>query len=53
MARDSANRWVDNVEALRDWLLRRFEGHEEQLASFLREAGADGELQYASLPARA
>ena len=37
LARDAANRWLDNLEALRDWAKKQFGGREGELDSFFEQ----------------
>lgn len=37
LARDAANRWLDNLEALRDWANKQFGGRETELDSFFEQ----------------
>ncbi|KAL3163083.1 Meiotic nuclear division protein 1 [Trebouxia sp. C0010 RCD-2024] len=39
IAKDAANRWLDNIEYLQDWCKKRFEGMGEQLNGFFKENG--------------
>ncbi len=42
-----ANRWLDNIEALRSWCKRKFEGREAEVEAFFKENGcSDGALEY-------
>ncbi|KAK9817573.1 hypothetical protein WJX74_010831 [Apatococcus lobatus] len=46
ISRDCANRWLDNIEALRGWCKTRFEGMENQLESFFEENGMTSTMDY-------
>jgi len=37
VARDSANRWADNIETLRSWMKKKFAGRELEINSFFKE----------------
>ena len=37
IACDAANRWLDNLEALRGWLRKRFEGKGPEIDELFRE----------------
>jgi hypothetical protein len=39
VARDSANRWVDNIQTLEGWLKKRFAGNEAAVAGLFKEVG--------------
>ncbi|KAK9805994.1 hypothetical protein WJX73_002102 [Symbiochloris irregularis] len=45
IARDSANRWLDNLEMLKSWCRKRFEGMDQQLDEYFAKEGA-GDLDY-------
>lgn len=45
IAKDAANRWQDNIEALHDWCKRRFDGMGEQLEGFFKENGYDENME--------
>lgn len=45
IAKDAANRWQDNCEALHDWCKRRFEGMGEQLDGFFKENGYNENME--------
>lgn len=40
VARDSANRWTDNIFTLQSWMRKKFPGMEGQLASFFKEVSS-------------
>jgi len=40
VARDSANRWTDNIHTLRSWMKKKFAGMEGQVDSFFKEVSA-------------
>ena len=37
MAHDAVNRWTDNIELLRGWCKKRFEGMEQQLQELFEQ----------------
>ena len=43
VARDSANRWVDNIQTLEGWLKKRFAGNEAAVAGLFKEVRRPGE----------
>mmetsp|Transcript_30148 Transcript_30148/g.85127 ORF Transcript_30148/g.85127 Transcript_30148/m.85127 type:complete len:209 (-) Transcript_30148:80-706(-) len=45
MARDSANRWLDNVHMLSDWTKKKFTGMEGQVDKFFRENGLTDDME--------
>uniref|UniRef100_A0A061RK68 Meiotic nuclear division protein 1 homolog n=1 Tax=Tetraselmis sp. GSL018 TaxID=582737 RepID=A0A061RK68_9CHLO len=45
-ARDSANRWLDNANNLKDWTKRRFPGMEREIEGFFEENGLTDEVDY-------
>ncbi|KAL4856728.1 Meiotic nuclear division protein 1 [Chlorella vulgaris] len=50
LACDSANRWIDNAEALRDWLKKKFEGRGSEIDNLFRENGIKEDAEYLKLP---
>lgn len=46
IACESANRWIDNTEALRDWLKKRFDGMGEQIDGLFKENGVKEDTEY-------
>lgn len=48
VAKDSANRWTDNIFTLQSWLKKKFVGMEHQLAEFFKQQGVDDEFDYVS-----
>ena len=38
VAHDAVNRWTDNIELLRGWCKKRFEGMEQQLQELFEQA---------------
>lgn len=42
VAREAANRWLDNIEALRDWAKKQFEGREADVDAFFEQVCAEG-----------
>jgi hypothetical protein len=45
-ARAAANRWLDNVHALKAWCAARFEGREAELDAFFEEQGLTDKVDY-------
>ncbi|DBA94796.1 TPA: Meiotic nuclear division protein 1, variant 2 [Trebouxia sp. C0004] len=45
IAKDAANRWQDNIEALHDWCKRQFDGMGEQLDGFFKENGYNENME--------
>eukprot|EP00201_Polytomella_parva_P019744 CAMPEP_0175039356 /NCGR_PEP_ID=MMETSP0052_2-20121109/525_1 /TAXON_ID=51329 ORGANISM="Polytomella parva, Strain SAG 63-3" /NCGR_SAMPLE_ID=MMETSP0052_2 /ASSEMBLY_ACC=CAM_ASM_000194 /LENGTH=187 /DNA_ID=CAMNT_0016301173 /DNA_START=165 /DNA_END=729 /DNA_ORIENTATION=- len=46
LAKDAANRWLDNLFSLKSWCKKRFVGKEAELATFFEENGFDDSLEY-------
>lgn len=46
VARDSANRWIDNIDSLRSWVKKRFQGNENQVDDFFLNEGAPEDINY-------
>lgn len=46
MAKEGANRWLDNAYALQSWCKRKFEGREAQVDAFFAENGFSETLEY-------
>ncbi|XP_075265612.1 uncharacterized protein LOC142358024 [Convolutriloba macropyga] len=44
-ARDSANRWLDNIDMLRDWTKKKFSGMEDQVDNFFHENGFTDDME--------
>lgn len=53
VTRQAANRWIDNLDAARSWLRRKFEGHDKELRTFFRQAGVPDDLEPIPAPAPA
>ncbi|PSC75165.1 meiotic nuclear division 1-like protein [Micractinium conductrix] len=51
LACDSANRWIDNIEALRGWLKKKFEGMDDQIDALFKETGVKEDAEYLQLEA--
>ncbi|EFN59894.1 hypothetical protein CHLNCDRAFT_132912 [Chlorella variabilis] len=49
LACDSANRWVDNIDALRGWLKKKFDGRGAEIDSLFKENGIKEDLAYYQL----
>lgn len=45
-ARDSANRWLDNITSLQDWTKKKFEGKEADVDKFFAESGLADDMDY-------
>eukprot|EP01025_Chloroclados_australasicus_P044507 TRINITY_DN48308_c0_g1_i1.p2 TRINITY_DN48308_c0_g1~~TRINITY_DN48308_c0_g1_i1.p2 ORF type:complete len:207 (+),score=38.34 TRINITY_DN48308_c0_g1_i1:125-745(+) len=45
IARDSANRWLDNTHALHDWCKSKFQGRESDVENFFKENGLTDKLE--------
>lgn len=50
LACDSANRWIDNTESLRDWLKKKFEGRGSEIDNLFKENGIKEDAEYLKLP---
>lgn len=46
IARDSANRWLDNTYALKQWCEKKFQGREKEVAKFFEENGLTDKIDY-------
>lgn len=46
LAKDSANRWLDNVYALKAWMTDRFEGRGEDVRAFFEQSGLTEDVDY-------
>ncbi|KAI7843270.1 hypothetical protein COHA_003103 [Chlorella ohadii] len=46
---ESANRWIDNIEALRCWLKKRFDGMGDQIDSLFKENNIKEDTDYLQL----
>jgi hypothetical protein len=46
IARDSANRWLDNTYALKDWCQKSFSGREAEVGAFFTENGLTDTIDY-------
>jgi hypothetical protein len=46
IARDSANRWLDNTYALKQWCEKTFQGREKEVAKFFEENGLTDKVDY-------
>jgi hypothetical protein len=46
IARDSANRWLDNTHALKQWCEKKFQGREKEAAKFFEENGLTDKVDY-------
>ena len=46
VARDSANRWTDNVFTLQSWMRKKFAGMDGQMGEFFREQGVGDDFDY-------
>jgi len=46
LAKDAANRWLDNCFALRSWMEARFEGRGEEVRAFFEQAGLKEDADY-------
>lgn len=43
-ARDSANRWIENIWALESWMKKKFSGREEELKQHFKSQGVPEDL---------
>lgn len=46
IAKQSANRWLDNTYALKDWCRKKFPGMEDKLDKFFEEQGLTDKVEY-------
>ena len=46
VARDAANRWLDNTHALQQWCQKSFAGREKEVAKFFEENGLTDKMDY-------
>lgn len=46
IARDSANRWLDNTYTLKDWCQKSFSGREQEVTGFFAENGLTDTIDY-------
>ena len=46
---EAANRWLDNLHALKGWARKRFEGHGAELDAFFENEGFSDALDYLPL----
>jgi hypothetical protein len=46
IAKEGANRWLDNAYALQSWCKRKFEGREAEVDAFFAENGFSDSLEY-------
>mmetsp|Transcript_594 Transcript_594/g.1351 ORF Transcript_594/g.1351 Transcript_594/m.1351 type:complete len:207 (-) Transcript_594:457-1077(-) len=46
LAKDSANRWLDNLHNLHSWCKKQFAGHDGELNNFFQENGYTDSLDY-------
>lgn len=46
LAKDAANRWLDNCFALRSWMEAKFEGRGEEVRAFFEQAGLKEDADY-------
>ncbi|PRW60566.1 meiotic nuclear division 1-like protein [Chlorella sorokiniana] len=46
---ESANRWIDNIEALRCWLKKRFDGMGQQIDGMFKENNIKEDVDYLQL----
>lgn len=46
VSRDSANRWLDNLQALKDWAGKKFSGRERELEGFFEEKGMTDKMDF-------
>ncbi|GAB4816181.1 hypothetical protein N2152v2_003227 [Parachlorella kessleri] len=46
VAKDSSNRWLDNIYTLETWLKRKFEGMKEEVDNLFKESGVNDKLEY-------
>jgi len=44
-ARDAANRWLDNIENLKDWTKRKFDGKDQEVEDFFSENGLKEDME--------
>lgn len=48
LARDAANRWLDNTHSLKQWCGKQFQGREQEVAKFFEENGLTDKVDYLS-----
>ena len=46
LAKDAANRWLDNCFSLRSWMEARFEGRGEEVRAFFEQSGLKEDAEY-------
>lgn len=46
LAKDAANRWLDNCFNLRAWMEARFEGRGEEVRAFFEQSGLKEDADY-------
>jgi Leucine zipper with capping helix domain len=46
IAKQAANRWLDNTEALHDWVRKKFPGKEDEVDKHFENAGLTEKLKY-------
>ena len=46
VARDSANRWLDNTHTLKDWCRKQFSGRDQEVESFFEQNGLNDKMDH-------
>jgi hypothetical protein len=46
LARDAANRWLDNTHSLKQWCGKQFQGRESEVDKFFEENGLTDKVDY-------